>query len=466
MKFYNTLSREVEEFAPQDPANVKVYCCGPTVYDFAHIGNLRTFIFYDVLRRSLIYEGFKVKQVMNITDVDDKMIKNSQTRGMALKEYASTYTKHFFDDLRSLNISEFEAYPHATESIADMKKIIDELLKKGYAYKADDGIYYQVSKFGAYGKLSHANFKNNLARIKNDEYDKESAADFALWKYWTQEDGDVFWEEGLPKGRPGWHIECSAMSLANLGETLDIHSGGIDLIFPHHENEIAQSEAYTGKQFVKYWLHPGHLFVNGKKMSKSLHNFYTLRDIEKLGFDPLSFRLMVLDAHYRAPLDLHLDALKKYEKTLEDIDIALKLFDRMPVSDAGDDKELSNPVETCLKLFKNAIEDDLNFSLALTHLFKLIDIINKKVAGGGISRSDHKGLKDAISKMDSVLAILERYEIPQNVIALADERRKLRNEKKWMESDKKRSVINDAGFKVIDLQDTDYIIVKNRKYGG
>lgn len=465
MKFYNTMNRKIEEFIPQDPTNVKIYCCGPTVYDFAHLGNLRTFIFYDILRRSLVYAGFKVKQVMNITDVDDKMIKNSKKRGMALKEYAAMYTKYLFDDLRDLNISEFESYPRATESVDEMKTIIYGLLKKGYAYKSDDGIYYNVSKFEDYGKLSHASFKSNVARIKNDEYDKESAADFALWKDWTKEDENVFWEDGIQKGRPGWHIECSAMSIKHLGETLDIHSGGIDLIFPHHENEIAQSEAYTGKPFVRYWLHPGHLFVNEKKMSKSLHNFYTLRDLEKLGFDPLSFRLMTLDVHYRAVLDLHLDTLKKYEKTLEDIDITMKSFDKLERGDYSSDKDSLKSAKIALNGFKDAVLEDLNLPLAMTQLFRLIDIINKKVAEGKINQSDYEELRNAVFEMDSVLGIIKSYNVPQEIITLANERKELRDKKAWMEADKKRTIINDAGFKIIDLANSNYIIIKNRKYG-
>lgn len=462
MRLYNTASRKVEEFIPLSGNDIKMYCCGPTVYDFAHIGNMRTFIMYDMFRRVLAYEGFSIKQVMNITDVDDKTIKNSKTRGMTLKEYTNIYTSAVFEDIKKVNVSEFEEYPRATDNISSMKLIIDDLIKEGYAYKAEDGVYYSISKFKDYGKLSRFDLERSKSRIQSDEYDKSNASDFALWKNWSKEDGEVYWENGLPKGRPGWSIECSAMAIENLGESIDIHCGGVDLIFPHHENEIAQSEAFTGKKFVNYWLHSEHLTVDGKKMSKSLHNFYTLRDLEKLGFDPISFRLFVLDSHYRAKLNFTLQSLKKYEKTLDDIDIALKSFSALPKTESEGSNET---VENILNNFKSSIEADFDTHSALVEFFKLIETINSEVKKGETSELFYKNSMDAINKMNSVLGVIEEYEIPENVLKIAEERRNMRALGKWEMADTKRREMKEAGFKVIDLKDLNYVIVKNREYG-
>ncbi len=462
MRLYNTASKEIEEVASSDSNDVKTYCCGPTVYDFAHLGNLRTFILYDVLRRVLIYNGFRVKQVMNITDVDDKTIKNAKARGMGLKEYTDIYTRAFFEDMRKLNISQFERYPRATENIENIKAMIDGLKRKGYAYAAEDGVYYSILKFDGYGKLSGATFENRQSRIGNDEYNKDNAADFALWKGWTEEDGDVYWDKDMPKGRPGWHIECSAMALESLGETVDIHCGAVDLIFPHNENEIAQSEAFTGKKFVRHWLHGEHLLVDGKKMSKSLHNFYTLRDLEKLGFDPLSFRLFMLDSHYRTKVNFTLETLKKYEKTLDDIDITIKSFHSTPKI-TGLEREMDSAEE--LEEFKNAINDDLDTHDALIIFFKLIERVNSHIKNGKVDELFYNEAMDAINKMNSVFGIVEDYQIPDVVIKLAEKRKAARARNDWGEADKIRSDIKETGFKIVDLKDLNYAIVKNRGYG-
>ncbi len=464
MKVYNTLSRRVEKFVPIDQKEVKLYCCGPTVYDFAHIGNLRTFIFYDIVRRTLTGDGFKVKQVINLTDVDDKTIKNSRSGGMTLKEFTEKYTEYFFKDIDKVNILPADIYPKATENIDGMGTMILGLMERGYAYPADDGIYYSVSKFKNYGKLSGAKVGSGESRIKNDEYDKENVADFALWKKWTESDGEVYWNNGLPKGRPGWHIECSAMSLRYLGETIDIHSGAVDLIFPHHENEIAQSEAYNEKKFVKYWLHSEHLLVDGKKMAKSLHNFYTLRDLEERGFDPMSFRLMVIDANYRAKLDFTLDALKKYEKTLEDIDISLKAFEALPKTGSVDVR-VAETLRSELPAFKEAMNEDFDTHSALTHFFKVMDLINEKAREEKINQRDYEAISDVVQNMNGFLGIIKDYAIPENLHEIAEERKALRVDKKWDLADKKRNVIKEAGFKIIDLLNSDYVIVKDRRYG-
>ncbi len=462
MRVYNTLGRKIEEFTPINDKEVKIYCCGPTVYDFPHIGNLRAFIFYDIIRRTLLYNGFRVKQIMNITDVDDKTIKNSKLRGMELSEYTKIYTDAFFEDLKKLNISEFEGYPRATQSIGAMETMITGLLSKGYAYKSNDGIYYSVSKFKDYGKLSGMSLKETKSRIQNDEYDKDSAADFALWKTWTPDDGDVYWENDLPKGRPGWSIECSAMVFKNLGESIDIHAGGIDLIFPHHENEIAQSEAFTGKRFVKYWLHSEHLLVNGKKMSKSLHNFYTLRDLEKLGFDVIAFRLLVLDSHYRSKINFTLDILKKYEKTLDDIDITLKSYEKLP---KGNKKGHEEVISEILNEFKKSINNDFDTHEAIKNFFMLIELLNEDIKSGSTDNESSEAAMLAVQKMDSILGVIDRYSVPDEVIKLAEERSKLRDSNDWAGADLIRNKIKEKGFKVIDLFGSNYTIIKNRQHG-
>jgi cysteinyl-tRNA synthetase len=297
IKFYNTLTRHLDSFKPIEKDTVKIYSCGPTVYDYAHIGNFRSYIFSDLLRRFLKYEGYKVIHTMNLTDVDDKTIRRSNEENMSLKEYTDKYIKVFFEDLETLNIEKVEYYPRATEHINEMIELIKKLDKNGYTYEADGSIYFNISKFKEYGKLSKIDLSGMKSgvRIDVDEYNKEDVRDFVLWK--GKKEGEPFWETEYGAGRPGWHIECSAMSSKYLGETFDIHTGGVDLIFPHHENEIAQSECASGKKFVNYWLHCAHLIVNGEKMSKSKGNFYTLRDLLKKGYSPKAIRYLLLSTN-------------------------------------------------------------------------------------------------------------------------------------------------------------------------
>jgi cysteinyl-tRNA synthetase len=463
MKIYNTMSKKSEEFKAIKKEEVTMYCCGPTAYDFVHIGNLRTFVFYDIMKRVLTYEGFNVKQIINITDVDDRTIKKSRDANMSLRSYTEIYTKYFREDCSKLNILPASFYPKATENIADMQKLVMGLLKKEYAYESEDGIYYDIAKFKEYGKLSGIKLSGAISRIKNDEYDKESASDFALWKKWDKNDGEVYWTGELPKGRPGWSIECSAMAMKYLGETLDIHSGAIDLIFPHHENEIAQSEAYTGKTFVNYWVHPGHLLINKQKMAKSLKNFYTIRDLEKLGFDPISFRLLVLDYNYRNTLDFDIETLKKYEKTLDGIDIDISAFKAIEIQLHGN--ENAAPIQDALKKFEKGISDDFDTHCALEAFFDLITIMNEKTSAGKVTKSFYVLAVEALEKMNAVLGIIKEYKIPQKIIKLAEERKNLRKENEWSKADEIRRLIKDAGFKIIDLINQNYLIIKDRKYG-
>ena len=318
--FFNTLTRRKEVFKQINSKEVGMYTCGPTVYDYAHIGNFRAFIFEDLLKRWLKYRGFIVRHVMNLTDVDDKTIKGSKTKGIDLGQYTEFYAKAFFEDVATLNIEPADHYPRATEHIPEMEALIQTLLVKCYAYKGEDkSIYFAINKFLDYGKLSKIQLQQlkTGARVKTDEYAKEEAQDFALWKAYTPEDGDVYWETSLGKGRPGWHIECSAMSMKYLGETFDIHCGGIDNMFPHHENEIAQSEAATGKPFVHYWLHNEHLQVDGKRMAKSLGNYYTLRDLQTKNCDPKAIRFLLLSTHYRQQFNFTFEGLEASKGAIE-----------------------------------------------------------------------------------------------------------------------------------------------------
>ena len=312
MRVHNSLTRRIEDLVPIADNEIRLYTCGPTVYNFAHIGNFRAYAFEDVLRRTILFNGMKIRQVMNLTDVDDKTIRGANAAGVPLQDYTKTYKDAFFADLKTLNIQPAEVYPAATDHIPEMIALVERLVEKGVAYKSDDGsVYFGVRKFPGYGKLAHIDFDNQRtgARCAADEYDKENVGDFALWKAWEPSDGPVGWDSPWGRGRPGWHIECSAMSMKYLGETFDLHTGGIDNLFPHHENEIAQAEAATGKPFVKTWMHCAHLRVNGEKMSKSLGNFFTLRDLLDKGYTGREIRYVLINAHYRSGLNFAFSAL-------------------------------------------------------------------------------------------------------------------------------------------------------------
>ena len=463
MKIYNTLSKNVEDFKPLKEGVVTIYTCGPTVYNYVHIGNLRTFIFYDIVKRAFKLNDYTVKHVMNITDVDDKTIKGAMESQVSLKEYTELYTKYFIEDLEKLNIDMDITFTKATDNIDEMQEIVANLLEGGYAYEAEDGIYFKVSNFKDYGKLSGMHVNGNYSRIKNDEYDKENVADFALWKYWDENDGNVYWDEKLKKGRPGWHIECSAMSMKYLGKTIDIHCGAVDLIFPHHENEIAQSESYSKQKFVDYWLHGEHLLVNGQKMSKSLNNFYTLRDLEKQGFNPLSFRLMVIDSNYRNKLDFNFENLKKYEKLLAKIDLSIKSLNKIEKYEEKEDSysriQTNQAVEKELEAFKEAVNNDLNTHEALQHFLSLLDLADEKTSKGKVDNKEFSIISNAISKMNSFLGVYVEYEIPNEIIALAEEREKKREEKKFSDADLLREKINEKGYFIADLSNT-FVITK------
>ena len=442
IKFYNTLSREKEIFVPINPPNVGFYSCGPTVYNYPHIGNYRAYIFADTLKRVLVYCGYKVKHIMNITDIDDKTIHNSQKEGKTLKEFTEFYTEEFLKDIKSLNILEPTKFTKATDYVNEMVEIINKLLDKGLAYKSADGsVYFDIKKFKNYGKLSHLVLgeqkENASGRIKTDEYEKDNAQDFALWKAWDEKDGDVFWETNLGKGRPGWHIECSAMAMKNLGEEIDLHTGGADNIFPHHENEIAQSEGATGKPFVKYWMHNEWVLVDQKKMAKSFNNFYTLRDLLEKGINPLAYRFWLLMGHYRTKMNFNWDALEGAETALKRLyGLYLGLGD-----------EVGSVHQEYQNKFKEYMEDDLDTPRALSLLWDVAKDEN-------MSDADKKA---TILDFDKVLGLgfenLKEEKIPEEILKLADEREEARKNKDFKKSDELRDKINSLGYDVKDTSE-------------
>lgn len=439
LKFHNTLTREKENFEPLDPKEVRMYTCGPTVYNYPHIGNYRAYVFGDILKRHLKYSGCNVKHIMNITDIDDKTIRDSIAQKKSLKEFTEYYTEEFFKDRDMLHIVPADLYTKATDYVPEMVEIIEKLLEKGFAYKGEDGsTYFDIKKDKEYGKLSHFKIEdlkdNAQGRLKKDEYEKENAQDFALWKLWDENDGDVFWETSLGKGRPGWHIECSAMSMKNLGESFDIHTGGVDNMFPHHENEIAQSECSTGKQFVKYWMHNEHLMVDGKKMAKSAGNFYTLRDLIEKGVDPVAFRYWLYTGHYRTKVNFTMESVLGSKTAL------VKLYEAF--KSLGD--EVGNILTNYKQEFNQAMNDDLNTPQAIAVVWEL-------VKDSAVSNADKKA---TILDFDKVLgfgfADLREEIIPEEVKALAQEREEARKNKDFKKSDELRDKINSLGYEIKD----------------
>ena len=442
MKFFNTLTRTKEEFAPLKPPHVGLYTCGPTVYDFVHIGNLRAFMFDDLLRRWLEYQGFNVTHVMNITDVEDRIINKVRESGKSLKEVTDLYANAFLADLDTLNVKRAHIIPRATEAIPGMIAMIEKLIARNHAYVSDDKcVYYSIKSFPEYGKLSHRQVGDQstaVARIKSDDYDKEEMADFALWKAWDEKDGDVKWDSPWGPGRPGWHIECSVMSIQHLGETFDIHCGGEDLVFPHHEDEIAQSEAATGKPFVRYWLHNAHLLVEGKKMSKRFNNYYTLRDLLAKGWSGREIRYVLLSAHYRDPLNFTMDGLQAARSALQRMDEFLLKLDANP---AGIVPDLQSR-------FDAAMDDDLNTSAALGALFEFIREANKRA----IAPSEAAAILATWQVIDQVLGfgLPVKSEVSADVSALVEERQAARKTKNFKRSDEIRDQLAKMGWVVED----------------
>ncbi|NLB69048.1 MAG: cysteine--tRNA ligase [Lentisphaerae bacterium] len=457
MKFYNSLSRKKEKFKSLVPGKAGLYTCGPTVYDFAHIGNFRAYIFEDILRRALEYRGYEVTQVMNLTDVDDKTIRGANENGVSLQEFTEKYKDSFFKDIEALGIEPAEYYPAATDHIPEVISLVEKLFEKGLTYKSDDGsVYFSVAKFPEYGNLAHIDKEGLRAgvRISNDEYEKDAVGDFAVWKAWDEDDGNIWWDSPWGRGRPGWHIECSAMSMKYLGESFDIHTGGIDNMFPHHENEIAQSEGATGKPFVHTWLHCAHLRVNGEKMAKSKGNFYTLRDLIEKGYTGREIRYVLISGQYRQPINFTFDGLAAARSALSRIDE----FVRLAKDTAGDTEssgKMPGWIAESLDAFGAALDDDLNVPLALAALFSLIGNGNRAASAGELSPENAAHALDALRKIDTVLNVVFRTEeaVPEEVETLLVNRQEARLAKNWAESDRIRDEIATLGWIVKDTPD-------------
>jgi len=462
LKLFNTLSRSIQEFAPLDPAGKKagMYCCGPTVYDFAHIGNWRTFVFADLVRRYLEFKNFQVTHVMNITDVEDKIIKRVRETGISREEYTRKYEVEFFKDFDGLNCKRPNQIPHATDYVEQIKSLIEKLITRGIAYQAADGsVYFSIEKYRGcgcnYGQLLKLNFDEMRVgeRVKSDEYAKESVADFALWKARAPEDGNIFWPSPFGEGRPGWHIECSAMSMKILGASFDLHLGGEDLIFPHHEDEIAQSEGATGKPFVKYWLHGAHLLVEGKKMSKSLGNFFTLRDLLAKGFTGREIRFLLLSAHYRETFNFTLEGLVGAKTALARIDECVGKLREIGVQvSIGSSQETFKPELQPHGQFSTALDADLCISAAWAVVFDWIREMNKRLAENSLTAHDAAIALTSWDKIDSVLGIgaKSEVEIPVEINSLLEARQAARKTKDFKKSDSIRDELKAKGWIIED----------------
>ncbi len=466
LKLYNTESREKEEIRPSDGRTIRMYTCGPTVYHFAHIGNFRTYVFEDLLRRAIKLFGFSIVQAMNLTDVDDKTIKGALEKKISLDAFTQPFKDAFFEDLKALGIEHVEHYPQATDYIPEMITITQRLIEKGLAYRGHDGsIYFAIAKFPSYGRLSHLHLNELKAgaskRVAADEYDKENISDFVLWKAYDRvRDGDIFWESPFGKGRPGWHIECSAMAMKLLGETIDIHVGGVDNMFPHHENEIAQSEGYTSCNFVKHWLHVEHLLVDHKKMSKSLGNFYTLRDLMNKGYAGGQVRYMLLQTHYRTQLNFTLAGLDAAAQTLTRLsDFVLRLQDirREKTHEALDVKKdrgfILPLLEKTTDQFMAHLADDLNISPALAAIFDMVREVNMLCDLRKIGISEAEDVMDFLAKIDQVLGVLplkpEEPALPE-LEEVLKKRETARVEKNWKLADECRDLIQSRGYIIED----------------
>jgi cysteinyl-tRNA synthetase len=458
LRFFNTYSRQLEEFSPRDSASRKVgmYTCGPTVYSRAHIGNFRAYIFEDLLQRHLEARGYDVHRVMNLTDVDDKTIRGARAAGIPLSQFTEQFKKAFFEDCETLRIKRANEYPSATDQryIDRMIAMISALIERDLAYQAEDkSVYYRIKNFPNYGKLAHFDLDQlqSTGRVKNDEYDKEHIGDFALWKAWDEEDGDVGWESPWGRGRPGWHIECSAMATTLLGDQIDIHCGGVDNIFPHHEAEIAQSEGVTGKKFVRYWLHCEHLLVDGQKMSKSLGNFYTIPDVLAKGYTGREIRYALLRVRYKLPLNFTWEGMKEARESLGRVDDWLQRLREISggkVSNGKPDMQLGRE-------FEEALDDNLNISAALGFLFETIRETNRAMDEGKFDAVAASGWLNWWARINKILD-LESHDdasLPAEVALLADERERARLAKDWKKSDELRDKLGALGWEVRDTKD-------------
>lgn len=458
LRFQNTLTNQLEEFHPMREGQVGMYICGPTVWSHAQIGNFRSFVFGDILRRYLEFKGYDVTHVMNITDVEDRIIAFSVEKGQTIDEYTAEYIAALWEDWDALGLKRPTIVPRATQHIPEMVSIIEKLEAHGHAYRSDDSVYYRISSFPEYGKLSKINFAGNIAgaseRIDTDRYDKEDARDFALWKGAETPD-EPAWDSSLGRGRPGWHIECSAMSTKYLGDTFDIHAGGIDLVFPHHENEIAQSEGATEKQFVRYWLHVEHLKVEGETMSKSKGNYYTFRDLRELGYSPTAIRYYLLSVPYRKQLNFTFEGLRAAETTVERLQDFRKRLREARV-EPGSSREIHEAMTRALAEFETGLDDDLNTSVALAALHNLMREVNTALRDHVVLEDNKRELLELLDRFDSVLNVLGQDEAPMldaEVQALIDERQEARRRRDFARADEIRDQLSVQGITLEDTKD-------------
>jgi cysteinyl-tRNA synthetase len=457
LRIHNTLSGQLEDFRPLNEGEVRMYYCGPTVWDFGHIGNFRSAIAADVIRRYLKFKGYRVTQVMNLTDVDDRIITKAQEQNQTLDDYTAKYIEAFWEDFDALGCERPEVAPRATRHIEEMADLIDKLERNNHAYRSDGSIYYRITSFPQYGNLSKINFAGNIAggseRVDTDKYEKEDARDFALWKA-TKLD-EPGWETVVGQGRPGWHIECSAMSMKYLGETFDLHLGGIDLVFPHHENEIAQSEGATGKQFVRYWFHFEHLKVEGETMSKSKGNYYTFRDVREKGFTAGGVRYFLLSVPFRKQLNFTFDALRGAEKTVTSLrDFRARV--REARCEAGSDEQIAAAIQTALENFESGMDDDLNTSVALAALHDLTREINTALARQTLRTDDQRHVLEALDKIDGVLNIIGEAPAPMlddEIQNLIDERQEARHRRDFKRADEIRDELLKRDIVLEDTKD-------------
>ncbi len=457
LRFHNTLTNQLAVFTPMDGKTVRMYTCGPTVYNFVHIGNLRTFTFQDLLRRWLRYRGYKLKHVMNITDVEDKIIRGAMEKGVSIVEFTRPYEAAFLEDMDTLRMQRPEMLVRATEHIPEMVSAIQTLAERGFTYESDGSIYYRIAKFPEYGKLSHIDLTGNRAgaRVDVDEYDKDDARDFVLWKLRKGE--EPYWDTPLGQGRPGWHIECSAMAMKYLGDTLDIHTGGVDLAFPHHENEIAQSEGVTGKPFVRYWLHAEHLMVEGQKMSKSLGNFYTLRDLLAQGWAPEVIRYQLAQVPYRNKLNFTFDGLRAAATALERLRNYKLRLETAKFGDGANDSAIQ-ATRKAHQAFDAALDDDLNTAGALGVVFEYVRDTNTMMDSGEFLVGNVKPALDLLAHFDAVFQVMEPT-VAQGAIsdseiqALVDERTAAKKAKNFKRSDEIRGLLLEKGVVLEDTKD-------------
>ncbi len=455
IRFYNTLTQQAELFTPQDGKTVRMYTCGPTVYHYVHIGNLRTFTFQDILRRWLRYRGFQLDHVMNITDVEDKIIRNAMEQGKSLGEYTAVYEKAFLEDMDALRMERPERMVRATEHIPEMVEAVETLAAKGFTYDSDGSVYYRIARFPEYGKLSHIHFDGQKpgARVDVDEYDKDDARDFVLWK--SRKDNEPYWDSRLGPGRPGWHIECSVMAMKYLGETLDIHTGGVDLTFPHHENEIAQSEAITAKPFVRYWLHAEHLMVEWQKMSKSSGNFYTLRDLLAQGYQPEAIRYLLASVPYRKKLNFTFDGLRAAATAMERLrNYKLRLETARFAEGASE--AMAQAAGKAREAFDRSLDDDLNTAEALGVVFEFVRETNAAMDTGEFKAGNVAAAGEFLAHFDSVFDVLrpaskEGAISDAEVDSLIAERTEAKKSKNFARADEIRKLL--VGKEVI-LEDT------------